>query len=133
MLSALAGFLSLDGYCKAFESTVDGYVRSEGGDSVVVKQLSDTINNDDFFYALVTGIADNQDGKSFSLTAPLKEQHTDCLQPVSLKAGPLRYDNDGKTTTMDTPYIVNDIAMIETHGAGTALCAPIEAYVSSMI
>ena len=132
MLSALAGFLSLDGSCKAFESTADGYVRSEGRDSVVVKQLSDAINNGDYIYALVSDTADNQDGKSFSLTPPLKEQHTDCLKQAALKAGLLRSDNDGKTTTTGTPYIVNHIAMNETHVPGATLIDPIEAYVSSM-
>ena len=73
MLSALAGFLSLDGYCKAFESTADGYVRSEGCGSVAVKQLSDAINNGDFIYTLVRDTAVDQDGKSFSLIAPIKE------------------------------------------------------------
>lgn len=68
--SAKTRLLSGEGRCKTFDANADGYVRGEGCGVVVLKRLSDAIQNGDNVLALIRGSAMNQDGLSNSLTAP---------------------------------------------------------------
>ncbi|MDM9582031.1 beta-ketoacyl synthase N-terminal-like domain-containing protein [Nostoc sp. GT001] len=65
-----ARFMSGDGRCKTFDADADGYVRGEGCGIVVLKRLTDAINDGDNILALIRGSAVNQDGHSNGLTAP---------------------------------------------------------------
>lgn len=105
-----AKMLSADGRCKTFDSSANGYVRSEGCGMVVLKRLSDALADGDNIYALIRGSAVNQDGRTNGLTAPngLSQQavvrqalKNGCVKPAS-------------------------VSYVETHGSGTPLGDPIE-------
>lgn len=64
------GVLSVEGRCKAFDASGDGYVRAEGAGALVVTTLSRARAWGCRVLALVRGSAVNQDGKSNGLTAP---------------------------------------------------------------
>ena len=62
IMMSKGGFLSPDGYCKAFDSRANGYVRSEGAGVVLLKPLSQAEADGDHIYATILGSAVNQDG-----------------------------------------------------------------------
>ena len=119
-----AGMLSPRGRCHTFDASADGYARAEGCGAVVLQRVTESgstaqehpgagicVPEGQQCYALVRGIAVNQDGRSANLTAPngLAQEavHTRVMQ-VAKDIEP------------------RDVAMIETHGTGTALGDPIE-------
>jgi acyl transferase domain-containing protein len=61
---AQVGFLCPEGQCKAFDSSADGYVRSEGCAAIIIKHLSDALRDRDRVYACIKSSYVNQDGKS---------------------------------------------------------------------
>lgn len=65
-----AHFLSPTGQCKAFDETADGYCRSEGCASFVLKRLSDAVAENDRILGVIKGIAVNQSGLTSSITHP---------------------------------------------------------------
>ena len=64
------GIMAPDGHCKTFDSAADGYVRGEGCGVLVLKRLSDAVQDKDRIIAIIRGSAVNQDGRSGGLTAP---------------------------------------------------------------
>jgi acyl transferase domain-containing protein len=102
--------LSIDGKCKTFDNSADGFGRGEGCGLVVLKRLSDAIKDNDNILAVISGSAVNHDGKSNGLTAP----NGPAQQKVILEA--LKNANMG----------IDDIDYIEAHGTGTILGDPIE-------
>lgn len=105
-----AHMLSADGRCKTFDADADGYGRGEGAGIVVLKRLSDAIQDQDRILAVVRASAVNQDGRSNGITAPngLAQQEVlrDALNSADLAPDQVHY--------------------IETHGTGTPLGDPIE-------
>jgi acyl transferase domain-containing protein/acyl carrier protein len=105
-----ARMVSFDGRCKTFDASADGYGRGEGCGMVVLKRLSDALENDDRILAVILGTAMNQDGRSNGLTAPsgLAQEAVikDALKNAGVKPGEVSY--------------------IEAHGTGTSLGDPIE-------
>src|ERR1700759_4366373 len=63
-------FLSPTGQCKSFDSSADGYSRSEGCGVFVLKRLSDAINENDHIWGVIRGIEVNNSGLSQSITHP---------------------------------------------------------------
>lgn len=106
-----AGMLSPHGRCKAFDDSANGYVRSEGCLTVILKRLSDAVNDGDRIYACIKGSAVAQDGASGGLTVP---------DPVS-QAKVIR--NALRAAGMQP----EEISFIECHGTGTSLGDPVEA------
>ena len=102
--------LSQDGRCKPFDTSADGYGRSEGGGFVVLKRLSDAIADKDHVLAVVKGSAMNHDGKSQGLTIPNCEAQIDVIR-MALENAKLTPD---------------DVQFIEAHGTGTPAGDPIE-------
>jgi myxalamid-type polyketide synthase MxaD len=108
---AKAGFLSPEGRCKAFDASADGYVRGEGAGVVVLKLLSQALADGDPVYAVISGGAVNQDGRTNGLTAPSRQAQEDVLRQAYSRAG----------------VSPGQIQYVEAHGTGTALGDPIEA------
>ncbi|OMP79234.1 type I polyketide synthase [[Flexibacter] sp. ATCC 35208] len=106
-----AGMLSPDGRCKAFDDSANGYVRSEGCITVVLKRLSDAEKDGDRIYACIKGSAVAQDGASGGLTVPDPASQAKVIKHALAAAG----------------MEADDIRFVETHGTGTPLGDPIEA------
>jgi phthiocerol/phenolphthiocerol synthesis type-I polyketide synthase C len=107
---AKAGFLAIDGRCKAFDSRANGYVRGEGAGIVVLKLLSRALADGDRVYALIRGSSVNNDGRTNGLTAPSRLGQEGVLREAYARAGV-------------APHLVS---YIEAHGTGTSLGDPIE-------
>ncbi|MFS0814058.1 amino acid adenylation domain-containing protein [Peribacillus phoenicis] len=104
------GMLSVDGRCKAFDSSANGYVRGEGVATVLLKPLSKALEEHDYIYGVVRSSAVNHGGKANSFTAPNPNAQTDLLIKAYQKAN-------------INPSMVS---YIEAHGTGTELGDPIE-------
>jgi acyl transferase domain-containing protein/phospholipid N-methyltransferase/acyl carrier protein len=99
-----------DGRCKTFDARADGFVRAEGCGVVVLKRLSDAEAAGDQIFAVIRGVATNQDGASSGLTAP-----NGASQEALLRAA-----------LANAHLSPDDVAYIEAHGTGTSLGDPIE-------
>ncbi|MGK7875116.1 MAG: SDR family NAD(P)-dependent oxidoreductase [Xenococcaceae cyanobacterium] len=102
--------LSPDGRCKTFDAAADGYGRGEGCGMVVLKRLSEAIEDGDNILALILGSAVNHDGPSSGLTVPNKLAQEKLIQQA-LKAAKIE---------------PNQVSYVEAHGTGTSLGDPIE-------
>ncbi len=105
-----ASMMSVDGRCKTFDDSANGYVRSEGCGLVLLKSLSKAIEDGDTIEGVIRGSAINQDGRSNGLTAPNGLAQQDVIQSA-LRSGNL---------------VPKEIDYVEAHGTGTALGDPIE-------
>jgi acyl transferase domain-containing protein/SAM-dependent methyltransferase/acyl carrier protein len=112
-----ARMMSADGRCKTFDARADGFVRGEGCGVVVLKRLSDAIEDRDNILAILRGSAVNQDGRSSGLTAPNGVAQENVIRAALEKSGA-------------SP---NEIDYIEAHGTGTELGDPIEAHALSNV
>lgn len=105
-----AHMLAPDGRCKTFDAKADGYVRSEGCGILILKRLSEAIQNGDPILATIKGTSVDQDGSSGGLTIPNRVSQarllTQALRNSKLNADEIQY--------------------IEAHGTGTSLGDPIE-------
>lgn len=108
--TADSGVLSKNGRCKTFDKTADGYVRSEGVGTFLVKKRSKAIKDHDHIYGILRGIEVNHCGHTSSLTAPSETRQKELLIKT--------YQNAG------VPF--NTVGYIEMHGTGTKLGDPIE-------
>jgi thioester reductase-like protein len=104
------GMLSPDGRCRAFDSTANGFVRAEGGCSVVLKPLRQALCDGDTIYALLAGSACNQDGHTPGLTMP-SQQSQEALVREACRSANIH---------------PNQIRYVEAHGTGTPVGDPIE-------
>jgi acyl transferase domain-containing protein/NADPH:quinone reductase-like Zn-dependent oxidoreductase len=104
------GMIAPDGRCKTFDEAADGFVRAEGCGIVVLKRLSDAVENGDRVLAMIRGSAVNQDGPSSGLTVPngLAQQAVIRAALRSARVAP------------------SEVGYIEAHGTGTSLGDPIE-------
>lgn len=107
----MAGMLSPDGQCKTFDADANGYVRGEGAGAVILKRLSEAIEDGDPILAVIKGSAINQDGTTNGLTAPNVQSQEEVIIAACKNAG-------------ITP---NQLEYIELHGTGTFLGDPVEA------
>jgi acyl transferase domain-containing protein/acyl-CoA synthetase (AMP-forming)/AMP-acid ligase II/SAM-dependent methyltransferase/acyl carrier protein len=105
-----AKMLSPSGRCRAFDASADGYVRGEGCAVIVLKPLSQAINDGNRVLALLLGGAVNQDGKSNGITAPSGEAQAALIRAALADAG----------------VAAEQVSYVEAHGTGTVLGDPIE-------
>ncbi len=106
-----------DGRCKAFDARADGYVRSEGAGVVVLKPLAGALADGDPIYAVISGGAINQDGRTNGLMAPNPHAQEAVLRTAYARAD-VRPDQ---------------VHYVEAHGTGTLLGDPIEAKALSAV
>jgi 6-methylsalicylic acid synthase len=66
----MAGALSTDGFCIAFDDDAHGYARGEGAVVFILKRLSDAIVDGDNVLAILKGSAIAQDGNTNGIIAP---------------------------------------------------------------
>ncbi|XP_071966186.1 phenolphthiocerol/phthiocerol polyketide synthase subunit C-like [Antedon mediterranea] len=98
-----AGMLSPDGQCKSFDESADGYSRSEGVGSVLLKPLKRAIADNDRIYAVIRGGALTNDGRTPGIANPSFDAQIDLVHKAcsAAKVDP------------------RDVAYIEAHGTGT--------------
>ena len=105
-----ARMLAVDGRCKTFDASADGYSRGEGCGMVVLKRLSDAQADGDRILAVIRGTAVNQDGRSGGLTAPNELSQQELVRQALSVAG----------------IPPASVSYVEAHGTGTSLGDPIE-------
>ena len=104
------GFLAKDNRSKAFDVKADGYARGEGAGCILIKRLSNALEDNDEIYAVVKGVGVNQDGKTIGISAPNGKQQEVLIRSI-FEEFSLDRDN---------------VVMVEAHGTGTALGDPTE-------
>jgi phthiocerol/phenolphthiocerol synthesis type-I polyketide synthase B len=104
------GLLSERARCRTFDKHADGIVRSDGCGVVVLRRLIDALHEGDRIMGVILASAINNDGRSNGLTAPSGSAQQRLLLDALGRSG----------------VESNSIALIETHGTGTALGDPIE-------
>jgi acyl transferase domain-containing protein/NAD(P)H-dependent flavin oxidoreductase YrpB (nitropropane dioxygenase family)/NAD(P)-dependent dehydrogenase (short-subunit alcohol dehydrogenase family)/acyl carrier protein len=102
--------LSPTGRSKAFDSSADGIVISEGLAAVVLKRREDAERDGDRIYAVIRAVAGGSDGRQRSLTAPSVEGQERTLARAYRQAG----------------FDISSVGLIEAHGTGTSLGDPTE-------
>ncbi|WP_280431905.1 type I polyketide synthase [Nocardia brasiliensis] len=104
-------FLSPEGRSKSFSESADGYVRSEGSGTIILKPLSAALADGDRVYAVIRGSATNQDGRTNGISVPSEEAQAQMIADACRDAG----------------VAPADIGYVEAHGTGTSVGDPIEA------
>jgi acyl transferase domain-containing protein/SAM-dependent methyltransferase/acyl carrier protein len=104
--------MAADGRCKTFDASADGFVRGEGCGVVVLKRLTEAIEDGDNILAVIRGTAINQDGRSSGLTVPNGSAQQEVIRRALTNAG------------VDP----GEVGYVETHGTGTSLGDPIEVH-----
>ncbi|KAL0068785.1 polyketide beta-ketoacyl-synthase [Marasmius tenuissimus] len=105
-----AHFLSPTGQCKSFDSSADGYSRSEGCGLFVLKRLSDALAENDNILGVIRGIEVNQSGNAHSITHPHSPTQAKLLKRLLERAGVDKHR----------------VNLVEAHGTGTQAGDPSE-------
>jgi len=103
-------FLSSKGKCESFGLGGDGYVPGEGVGAILLKPLSEAINDKNHIYGIVKGSAINHGGKTNGFTVPNPNAQANVIVQA-LKNANVHPEH---------------ISYIEAHGTGTSLGDPIE-------
>lgn len=104
------GMMAPDGRCKAFDSSANGYVRSEGCGLVMLKRKSLALQDGDQILATVVSSSAAQDGFSQGITYPNGEAQYQLIQ-----------------STLDKANLSgSEISYVEAHGTGTVSGDPVE-------
>jgi asperthecin polyketide synthase len=96
-------FLSKTGQCKVWDKSADGYCRSDGVGSVVIKKLEDALADNDPIIATIVSGATNHSCEAVSITHPHAGAQKDNYRQVMHTAG---------VSPLDVSYV-------ELHGTGT--------------
>jgi acyl transferase domain-containing protein len=81
------GAISRSGECRPFDASADGFVMGEGAGIVVLKRREDAEKDGDRIYALIRGIACNNDGRSEGPMTPRLEGQLEVLRGAYRDAG----------------------------------------------
>lgn len=105
-----ASFLSATGASKSFDASADGYCRGEGVGLVVLKRLSQAIQDGDDILGTILSTSVRQSSNKVPITVPYSPSQTalyrKLLNAASLEAG--------------------DVTYVEAHGTGTPIGDPLE-------
>lgn len=103
--------LSPDGKCRAFDAAAGGTVPGQGVGVVLLKPLSEAVKDNDNIYAVIEGVAVNNDGnRKAGFTAPDIHGQSEVIRQAQ---------RDARVTPQDITYL-------ETHGTATPMGDPIE-------
>ncbi|XP_013403201.1 compactin diketide synthase mokB [Lingula anatina] len=98
-----AGMLAPDGRSKSFDSSADGYCRSEGAGVIILKSLNKAVEDGDRIYAVIRGGALSNDGRTPGIANPSYSAQVNLVYRACRHA-------------MINPQ---DIQYVEAHGTGT--------------
>lgn len=104
------GIESSDSRTRSFDNLSDGSGLGEGSAAVLLKPLNKAISDGDNIYAVIRGIATNQDGRTAGITVPNPSSQEDVIFKAWKNAG----------------INPETIAYIELHGTGTQIGDTIE-------
>ena len=105
------GMLSNDGHTRSFDAAAQGTVFSDGAGLVVLRRLEDALRDGDAIYAIVRGVALNNDGASkASFTAPSVDGQATVVAMAQADGG----------------VDARAVSYVEAHGTATPLGDPIE-------
>lgn len=105
------GIRAPDGVCRPFDAKAQGMVSGNGIGLVVLKRLEEAIEDGDSIYAVIRGVAINNDGSDkVSYAAPSVNGQAEVISMAHAQAG----------------INPDDITYIEAHGTATPLGDPIE-------
>ena len=105
------GIISPDGHCRAFDAQARGTVKGSGAGVVVLKRLTDALNDRDTIHAVIKSSAINNDGATkVGFTAPSIEGQASVIEEALALAS----------------IEPETIGYVEAHGTGTALGDPVE-------
>ncbi|MEM7355592.1 MAG: SDR family oxidoreductase, partial [Acidobacteriota bacterium] len=105
------GIMSPDGHCRAFDARAQGTVPGNGAGLVVLKRLTDALEDGDTIRAVIKGSAINNDGSGkIGFTAPSIEGQTAVIAEALAMAG----------------VEPREVSYVEAHGTATPLGDPIE-------
>ncbi|HET9834893.1 MAG TPA: polyketide synthase, partial [Rhodanobacteraceae bacterium] len=105
------GMESSDGHCRPFDAQASGTVFSSGGAVVALKRLSDAVESGDTIWAVIRGVAVNNDGgDKASFSAPSVRGQAMAIRQALACAD----------------VSADSIQYVEAHGTGTQLGDPIE-------
>lgn len=103
--------LSADGQCYSFDHRGTGYGRGEGFGVLVLKRLSDALQDQDTIRAVIRNTSCNQDGHTPGITQPNAVSQETLIKETYSRAG---------LSMIPTKYF-------EAHGTGTPVGDPTEA------
>lgn len=105
------GMISSDGHCRPFDAGATGTLFSDGVGAVVLRRLSDALEDGDHIRAVIRGFAVNNDGSAKAgYTAPSVGGQAEVIQLAQEVAG----------------ISPESISYVEAHGTATPLGDPIE-------
>ena len=99
------GAMSKQGACLPFDERADGFVQGDGAGMILMKRLEDAERDGDRVYAVLRGIALNNDGGGEGPMAPVESGQIDCIE--------LAWD--------DAELDAANLGYIEAHGTGTSV------------
>ena len=99
------GAMSKQGACLPFDERADGFVQGDGAGMILMKRLADAERDGDRVYAVLRGIALNNDGGGEGPMAPVESGQIDCIE--------LAWD--------DAAIDASDLGYVEAHGTGTSV------------
>lgn len=104
------GAMSKAGVCRPFDTRADGFVQGDGAGMILLKRLEDAERDGDRIYAVLHGMALNNDGGGAGPMAPVKSGQVDCINLAWEDAG-----LDAK-----------NLGYVEAHGTGTSVGDQVE-------
>ncbi|TNC79273.1 MAG: hypothetical protein C9356_20025 [Oleiphilus sp.] len=108
------GLLSSTQFTSSFDQESDGFIRSEGVGSLILKPVSQAISDNDHIYGVVNGVGVRHGGKSIGLTTPNSHSMQEAMEQALSCSG----------------IVAGELDYIEAHGTAMALgdAAEIEAF-----
>ncbi|MBX2796235.1 MAG: aminotransferase class I/II-fold pyridoxal phosphate-dependent enzyme [Myxococcales bacterium] len=106
------GAMSAQGLCLPFDARADGFVQGDGAGVVVLKRLEDAREAGDRIYAVIEGIALNNDGRGDGPMAPVRGGQQEVIHHAWQDAG-IDPDPLGYMETHGTGTDVGDVAELE--------------------